>query len=222
MSASQPAGRTQAERSRETREKIIQGTLRCLQQHGYAGTTVSRVLAESGVSRGAYLHHYPSKADLFRDAAEQLMRAAYRRLGKATQSTSGERETLARMFRAAWQDVFKQPEADIFIELAVASRSDDTLARIFHPLAMAYVTTLRQSAGHYFEGQGTQDPADLVMLTQWLFRGMAMDLPLADQPDYFDRFISLWIEMMSSQLKLRNELPEKPPRPAWPGDQGQS
>ncbi len=44
------------------RGRIIQAVLTCLEKDGYAGTTVSRIIEVAGVSRGAPLHHFASKA----------------------------------------------------------------------------------------------------------------------------------------------------------------
>ena len=56
--------RTQEQRSDAMRERIIQAVLTCLEKDGFAGTTVSRIINIAGVSRGAPLHHFSSKADM--------------------------------------------------------------------------------------------------------------------------------------------------------------
>jgi AcrR family transcriptional regulator len=45
----------------DTRQRILQSSLRCFLEHGYDQTTVSLIRQDSGVSNGALFHHFPSK-----------------------------------------------------------------------------------------------------------------------------------------------------------------
>jgi len=53
-----------------SREMILAATKGLVMRKGFAGTSVDDILRESGVSKGAFFHHFKSKADL----ADQLMR----------------------------------------------------------------------------------------------------------------------------------------------------
>ena len=61
---SQRTRRTQQERSARTRNHILETTFECLEQVGYARTTTVEVCKRGQISRGALLHHYPSKETL--------------------------------------------------------------------------------------------------------------------------------------------------------------
>ncbi|MEM9057824.1 MAG: helix-turn-helix domain-containing protein [Pseudomonadota bacterium] len=212
MSNSDPKPRrSQAERRRTTRRQIIGAAMRCLATHGYAGTTVSRLLEEAGVSRGAYLHHFPSKTDLLRAVAEHMMRQAYATLGQANRAAIDDEDRVSAMLRASWEAVFLNPTHDVFLQLSAGSQSDDTLADVFRPLTAAYVNTLRDAARHYFEGRRDADPGDLILLTQWLFRGMAMDKALAPNGEIFDRFIGLWATILRDWMGARDGADGPPP-----------
>ncbi len=54
----------QQERSRATQTRLLDAAVDCLVEHGWAGTTTTVVAARAGVSRGAQLHHYPTKSAL--------------------------------------------------------------------------------------------------------------------------------------------------------------
>ncbi|HEX3706432.1 MAG TPA: helix-turn-helix domain-containing protein [Mycobacteriales bacterium] len=64
--------RTQAERSAATRARIIAATVDSLVELGHAGTTTLEVQRRAEVSRGALLHHFPSRAELFVAAVIEL------------------------------------------------------------------------------------------------------------------------------------------------------
>ncbi|MEM6639671.1 MAG: TetR/AcrR family transcriptional regulator [Pseudomonadota bacterium] len=212
--------RSQEERRETTRRQIVEAATRCLAEHGYAGTTVSRLIAAAGVSRGAYLHHFPNKTDLLRAVAEQMMRDAYRKLGSATREAETSPDRIDTMLKASWDAVFLDPMHDAFLQLSAGSQSDDTLADVFRPLTAAYVGTLGEAARHFYAGKRDADPRDLILLTQWLFRGMAMDKALAPDPALFDRFIQLWARMLSDWMERRDDVTSAPP--AAPNGEHQS
>lgn len=207
--------RSQEERSHSTRKRILDAAMHCLKEDGYAGTTVSRVIEQAGVSRGAYLHHYPNKSDLLRDTAERLMAEAYQKLSHATRESVHGDDRLVAMLEATWNEVFADATQEVFLQLCAGARADDTLAEVFHPLAIRYVTTLQQAARHYFTTEDGTDPGDLIILTQWLFRGMAMDMPLASKPEHFDRFVSLWGRVVGEWLIPKRDVDGPPPPPAF-------
>jgi AcrR family transcriptional regulator len=65
---------TSREASREpTRDRIVAAAVRSLIEEGYAATTTLRVQHRAGVSRGALLHHFPRREDLFVAAVHQLV-----------------------------------------------------------------------------------------------------------------------------------------------------
>src|SRR3954453_22884836 len=67
-----PTGRTQEERSAAMRVRLLDATIDCLVEYGYAGTTTTRVADRAGVTRGAQVHHFPTKADLVTSAIRHL------------------------------------------------------------------------------------------------------------------------------------------------------
>jgi len=70
---SAPAPARQQDRSRATQRRLLDATVDCLVEVGWAGTTTTLVAERAGVSRGAQLHHYPTKAALVVAALEHLV-----------------------------------------------------------------------------------------------------------------------------------------------------
>jgi AcrR family transcriptional regulator len=52
------------DRSRATRERLLEAAVASLAEFGWARTTVATVAARAGVSRGAAQHHFPTRGDL--------------------------------------------------------------------------------------------------------------------------------------------------------------
>lgn len=63
--------RTQQERSETTRRLLLDATIECLVEEGYAKTTMARICARAGVSRGAHLHHFGTRSGLINGALER-------------------------------------------------------------------------------------------------------------------------------------------------------
>ncbi|MEU5136733.1 TetR/AcrR family transcriptional regulator [Streptomyces californicus] len=60
------------DRSRATRQRLLEAAVACLAEHGWAGSTVAVVAERAGVSRGAAQHHFPTREDLFTGAVEYV------------------------------------------------------------------------------------------------------------------------------------------------------
>lgn len=63
----------QQERSRATRQRLLDATVESLAEVGWAGTSVVGVAARAGVSRGAAQHHFATRDDLVRAAVESVI-----------------------------------------------------------------------------------------------------------------------------------------------------
>src|ERR1700746_2163134 len=94
--------RNQAERSAATREALLDATIACLVEDGYANTTTSRVAERAGVSRGAHLHHFQTRNALVAAAvARRPERPHAAPLAAAEKLPSG-RERLVQRLDLVW------------------------------------------------------------------------------------------------------------------------
>jgi AcrR family transcriptional regulator len=122
----------QARKSQATRRLIIDTAIRCLARYGYHDTTYIRISEESGMSRGAMRHHFPSRTDVMRAAIEHLhdrrLSAFRNAAGNIPQGPSRTRANI----EALWQHV-NHPVFMVFIDLGLAARKDPELAAIFRP-----------------------------------------------------------------------------------------
>src|SRR5688572_25187232 len=66
------APRTQQQRRDETRRALLDAAVESLIEVGFARTTTLEVQRRADVSRGALLHHFPSKAELLVAAIAHL------------------------------------------------------------------------------------------------------------------------------------------------------
>ena len=62
----------QARKSAATRDQIISAAIRCIVESSYSKTTMMKISEKAGLSRGATLHHFPSKMDIIRAVVQYL------------------------------------------------------------------------------------------------------------------------------------------------------
>src|SRR5207342_500014 len=86
----------QEERTRAMRARLLDATVELLVEKGYAGTSTTLVSQRAGVSRGAQLHHSPTKQDLVLAAVEHVMTTRREELvGAGANLPSGPKHTRA-------------------------------------------------------------------------------------------------------------------------------
>ncbi len=132
MAANRKTTGKQARKSLATQLQIIETAIRCLAKYGYHDTTYIRISEESGISRGAMRHHFPSRVDIMKATIEHLHNKRLAAFRKAAASfPDGPSRTRANI-KALWQHV-NHPTFMVFIDLALAARKDRELAAIFRP-----------------------------------------------------------------------------------------
>jgi AcrR family transcriptional regulator len=143
------ARRTQRERSAAMRERLLDAAIDCLYELGYSGTTTIEVAARAGVSRGAQLHHFPTKEHLVTLAVRHVLtkrldefRAAFVALPEGTDKHTAAISILWEMMSSrtfyAW------------LELVVAARTDAGLRATIAAIDGQFVDQARATTLEFF------------------------------------------------------------------------
>jgi AcrR family transcriptional regulator len=127
------ARRSQAERSAVTSAKLIAATITTLYEKGYAATSTTRVAELAGVSRGAMLHHFPTKIHLMAATVYATYESDIAAYQTTIQSVRDQKERLDQLIDTAWA-CFKSPGGIAQTEVWMASRSDPMLADAVLPV----------------------------------------------------------------------------------------
>ena len=118
--------RRQAERSATTQAALLEATIHCLAERGYDGTSTKEICRRAGVSRGAQVHHYPTKVDLLVAAVEHLCDRRHQEFRQMVQDGTRP-QRLDAAFEQLWR-IYSGPTLVAWIELTVASRTDPVLS----------------------------------------------------------------------------------------------
>jgi AcrR family transcriptional regulator len=127
------ARRSQAERSASTREALLDATIACLCEDGYARTTTSRVAERAGLSRGAHLHHFQTRQALLAAAMEHLAERRGEHLLAAAQLLPAGRERLAAGLDLLWSG-YASPLYQAALDLWTHARTDPELRERLAPV----------------------------------------------------------------------------------------
>ena len=149
--------RTQAERSAATRARLLDATIACVLALGYARTTTVEIARRAGLSRGAQLHHFPTKAELVTAAVEHLFlrREAEFRAAFATLPAEADRGVAA--IDLLWSMV-SGPTFDAWLELAVAGRTDPELRERVVALGERFVAIVERTFHELFPPPAEPNP----------------------------------------------------------------
>lgn len=118
--------RTQAERTAATRARLMDAALECLVERGYGGTTTTEVAQRAGVSRGAQLHHFPTKQELLVAAVEQVFDRRRDQFRKAFADVPASADPVDAATDLLWS-TFTTDAFPAWLELEVAARADPDL-----------------------------------------------------------------------------------------------
>lgn len=133
-----------ADRTATMRQRLIEATIASLVEQGFGATTTVEVVKRAKVSRGAMLHHFPTRADLLIATTEHILKAqeTFRRR-KLRDVPRGEERFLS-ITDAMWETM-QLPESIALTELMLGARRDAELTERFSNL-------VRQSYRQLFEG----------------------------------------------------------------------
>lgn len=190
----------QQDRSRATRQRLLEAAIECLAEVGWSGSTVSVVAERAGVSRGAAQHHFPTREDLFTSAVEYVAaeRLAILRT-KAVDLPTGPDRTRAVVGMV--EHMYTGPLFRAAIHLWVAATSDERLrervvvlesqvGRETHRAALELLGVEESHAGVREAVQATLDMA----------RGLGLANLLSDDSRRRQSVLDQWATMLSTAL----------------------
>ena len=197
--------RTQAERSASTRGKLIDAAIYCLHRYGYSATTTVLVAEQADVSRGAMLHHFRTKVDLMLALVEHVFGRQQRHYNRLLGRVPAGRERFMAFTEVAWQ-VHRQVPSMAMLEVLMAARSDDILARRLQPLADAIDRDMFDGVWLVAEQAGIRDREkidQMVRLHLAALRGLSVDIMYGRDPAGLQAAVEL---LKSYKTNLLQEL----------------
>jgi len=199
-----PRRRTQAERTEETRRRILDAGAQVLAAKGYAGLRTAEVAEVAGVSRGAQTHHFPSKDDLVLAIVEHL----FSRAADLGQQRAQRVKSMDAVLQALLTDSHEFYFSELFliaVDLAIQGRSQPSggaavpkiAARSRVPVEASWQSAMTEA------GFPADEAEDLLWLTTSVVRGLAVRRLWQDDPQRVSRLFKLWRRMVATHLHSR-------------------
>lgn len=150
-----PARRTQAERTAAMRGRILEAAVTCLYRQGYGATTTVSVATTAKVSRGAMLHHFPSKADLMLATLAHVLALNADSFLAASNAIPDPWERYAALPDLRLE-VAQQPAGVAFMEIVVGARSDEAVRSRFAEFQAQIDGRTSQRMAEWAQGSGVK------------------------------------------------------------------
>lgn len=199
--------KTQEERSRETINRLIEATLDSLQEYGYHGVSLAKIIEKAGVTKGAWSHHYNCKTELIAHAADHMLEGAIEngRNVLPTLKDIPEEERLAQVLDYFWENFEQGKRRDVWVEVYIASRTDISLRKYLEPVIQRFHDSLNKVWREYFVLINSEDGSvETVMnLFMYMTRGMAIQSLIKDDPEYYRTFRDQWLKMITPLVKVK-------------------
>ena len=167
----------QQAKSENTRTVILNAALQCFYERGFNNTTTEKVAREAGVSRGAMLHHFPSRFDLIKAAVHRL----HQQRLEIFEVQEGQIQENAEhsLIEAGIDDYWAQLHSPLFTvwnELRVAARTDVDLNNILKPAVREFDAKFSMLSARVFPDLALSEEFERAnLLTSFLLEGMAVN-----------------------------------------------
>jgi AcrR family transcriptional regulator len=203
MTLTQAAAREpRQDRSRVTRQRLLEAAVECLSELGWFATTVAVVAERAGVSRGAAQHHFPTREDLFTAAVDHVteVRLVEIRREVASLPTGGNRteavvEMLIRLYTGPlWRAA---------LQVWVAASADGTLRERVVPLEVRVGRAAHEVAVELLGVDETiPGVRETVQATLDLARGLGLANVLTDDSKRRRQIVRQWARTLDTVLHL--------------------
>jgi AcrR family transcriptional regulator len=196
--------RTQAERSEATRTRILKAAANLIRKRGYARFRTAEVAEAAGLSRGAQLHHFPTKDSLVVATLEYVFEQAQVLSRRRASAVNRPRDLIEAVIEDA-REFFFSEHFMVAIDIVLSTSTDQSVRKQIldisrkarRPVETAWTGALAAS------GVPGQLASDIVALTLSLVRGMALRTLWDNDPKWFDELFSLWRQMIRVFLSDR-------------------
>ena len=190
----------QQDRSRATRQRVLEAAVECLADLGWAGSTVAVVAGRAGVSRGAAQHHFPTREALFAAAFAHMAARRLDQVGReaARLAPGGDRTEAVLAMLAG---LYTGPLFRAALHLHTAAAVDDDLrALVARSEADVNAAVHRTAVGLLAVDESRDGARELVQGTLDLLRGLALADVLTDDARRRRRVLARWARVLDDEL----------------------
>jgi AcrR family transcriptional regulator len=194
--------RTQAERREATRKLLLEAAVKLIRDNGFSGLRTEHVADLAGVSRGALLHHFPSRHALVVAVLTYVNEITFTQSTRRAQSARHSGDPIEEIIKDAKDFFFSDY---FFIGLAIRVSGDDNTRQLKRDtqqltrqtrfsIEAAWLDTLISS------GIPQQLANDVLALTLSVVRGFSIRMLMENDPEQFSRLLGVWRKIVREYI----------------------
>ena len=191
------------DRSRATRLRLLETTVRCLAAHGWELSTVGFIAAEAGISRGAVQHHFRTREALIIAALEHMFEERAGLLDALPDPAGAGPErvhaVVSGLVEAIGGELFRAA-----LQVWTVAAADPELRSAVVPLERHFAREVHRRAVRLLRADDS-DPGvrGLIQATLDLARGLALADVLTDDSRRRGRVVRAWSDQLAAALAAR-------------------
>jgi AcrR family transcriptional regulator len=196
--------RTQAERSEETRTRILKAAANLIRKRGYARFRTAEVAKESGLSRGAQLHHFPTKDSLVVATLEYVFEQAQVLSRRRASAVKKPRDLIEAVIEDA-REFFFSEHFMVAIDIVLSTSTNQSVRKKILDISRKARRPVETAWTEALAASGVPSPlaSQIVALTLGLVRGMAVRTLWDNDQEWFEELFVLWRQMIKVFLSDR-------------------
>lgn len=190
------------DRSRATRQRLLEATIDCLAEMGWSAATVAVVAERAGVSRGAAQHHFPTREDLITAALTYMFDTRTEQALDPAVTATGRARTEAVV--TGLVESYTSPLFKAALQVWTHAAADPALRERIVPLEARFGRGAHRRAVAAL-GVDDSDPVThrLVQATLDLARGLGLADVLTDDSARRKEIVAQWAATLHDALEAR-------------------
>jgi len=203
-------------RTERARHKICEAVIDCLDERGYAETSINRVQERAGVSRGALTHHFPSKEELMVATVEQLLApvrgpAGRKRAKQSSKLGIGRAGGIEKDLVRLWERVVNTKEGRALVEILVAARTDERLPERIAPALSRYNDEFNREVLKLYQSDALDDEDVVTLWTicRIFVRGLHIQERFEPKPGRTSKIMKRFAQIIAPHLCVRDAAERK-------------
>jgi len=188
MGQAEMAGRrTQQQRRKETRAKLIHAAIEIIRDQGVANLTTAKVAKAAGMTRGAIQYHFENPKDMMREVIVEVVGFLSDQLEAENLSDMEKTPRLSRIVDLYWHG-YRSTTYEVFIEIAVHGRLDPEFGQIVSDALKVLEKERDEQWLRLFSDfpQSDQDKLEWRSHLLVILRGLALRQMFSETPEQVD------------------------------------
>ena len=194
--------RTQDQRTAETIGKLADATIGLIAEIGFANVTTTRIAKRAGVSRGAMLHHFPSKSALIIYATGEMWGRVVAASEKLSADSDPDNPDPKVFVDTLWSGAMAPTNVSVSADIMLAARGNAELQAHLDLGVKRMFDSYRRAGLHAFGKTGLSVPEchALIDSVSSTLRGLRLAQMLSPDADREKAVLAMLVEMLRSQL----------------------